>query len=59
MYLCFHKDLIGLQFLTDTLQRYFVNRKNFNCLHAGVYRVHYFTFSGRGTGVSDFLMSLA
>jgi hypothetical protein len=27
MYLCVHKDLIGLQFLTDTLQRYFINRK--------------------------------
>jgi hypothetical protein len=30
------------------LQHYFVNRRNFNCPHMCVYRVHYFIFWGRG-----------
>ncbi len=47
--LCVHKDLIGLQFLTDTLQRYFVNRKFLTvCMLAST---GYITLRFRGGGL--------
>jgi hypothetical protein len=43
MYLFVCKDLIGLYILTE---HYFFYLRNFNCLHAGVCRLHYFIFGG-------------
>jgi hypothetical protein len=52
--------LFGLAILTETLQHFFVYCGNFDCPHAGVYRVHYLNlFLGGGAGVSEFVMSLA
>jgi hypothetical protein len=61
MYLFVHKDLKGLQILTETLQHYFVYDINFNypsahwCLEGTIT----LQFGGRGTRLSGFVTSLA